>query len=111
MGVRLIFENSTAYRKSVPTDVSGSVWLPCCVVVRSGSALFLVHYEIVCGGALLGVTVLARVCQVSFGGLFWVVVFPFVDLGVSAFVVGVPRFIWHSMESLILAQDERWRRA
>ena len=30
----------------------------------------------------------------------------FVDYGLSR-----PMSIWHSMESLILAQDERWRRA
>ena len=51
-----------------------------------------------------GVVVLARVDQVSshaFGCAL-----SFVDSGAFASWI-----IWHSMESLILAQDERWRRA
>jgi hypothetical protein len=95
VGVRLIFENSTAYRKSVPTDLS-----PFFLFAEVGH--HLVHYEIDC---------FASSCVPGFiRRPFWVVVFPFVDLGISS-SGGVLRFIWHSMESLILAQDERWRRA
>ena len=41
----------------------------------AGVGLHLVHYEIVCGGALRGVTVLARVDQVSSGASFGVPAF------------------------------------
>jgi len=54
LGVRLIFENSTAYRKSVPIVL-------CLHPSSRGVGVLLVHYEVD--------VLLARVDQVSFGGL------------------------------------------
>ena len=63
------------------------------------------HYEIKIATPLdRGVVVLARVDQVSSCAAGHAL--SFVDSGAFASWI-----IWHSMESLILAQDERWRRA
>jgi len=82
----------------------------CQLIYRSvthfaGAGHHLVHYEIIIDASFFGgVVVLARMDQVSshaFGCAL-----SNVDSSAS-----VLRIIWHSMESLILAQDERWRRA
>jgi hypothetical protein len=65
--VRPFFENSTAYRKSVPTDL-----LFCALFAGAGH--HLVHYEIIIDTSFGGVVVLARVDQVS-SHAFWVCAF------------------------------------
>ena len=67
--MRPYFENSTAYRKSAPTD------LLFCLPLRGGRDVCLVHYEIIIDTSFGGVVVLARVDQVS-SHAFWGVRFP-----------------------------------
>ena len=70
----------------------------CLLCVVFGVCFVLVCLVLICVGVGLG-----------FGLVFWAVV---LTLGSGwLFVVGWGLICWFCLESLILAQDERWRRA
>ena len=117
-GVRLFFENSTACHISMPIvsrvvlGVSGLLWGVGCVwccsrrCVGVGSASFFLS---VGGGRILS----ALIGMPSSGGVWSSFGFAMLVCGVCFPSGGGCRGVWccSSTESLILAQDERWRRA
>ena len=99
MWVRLILENSTVCL------ISRRISLFCPVGVMFGCLPFL-------GGWLIVVSVvsLAMILTMFLSVLFFVMDVALIDCRLALLVCGWG-WVFFSMESLILAQDERWRRA
>ena len=71
---------------------------------------------VVVGGSGAGSVFLVQIFELAFARVWTSDLCRIFVWHVSSLLIGRPWFvgrvvIWHSMESLILAQDERWRRA
>ena len=96
MWVRLILENSTVCL------ISRRISLFCPVDIDF-VLVGLLFWGLVGVGVAVSLTMILTMCQFRFLSWMWLLLiflWPFFGL-----------WVWFSMESLILAQDERWRRA
>ena len=84
-----------------------------CHLLGAGLCLLLLWWWV---GLVLGLFFLVQIFELAFARVWTSDLCRIFVWHSSSLLIGRPWFvgrvvIWHSMESLILAQDERWRRA